>query len=249
MVLWQKYILYLKKRNFEIGNIVSIFTFLYLFNMFIYLVISIFLLFFFKNISIGYNFGKRLILFFIIFIFLLSLILFLITMKPEVFRNLSHKILNLFKKLQDEKRKKIEKIIDDNYLKFIEGMRRVRYLKFKIVPVLILTILSFITLNSLSYFLIRSLGIEIIFYNAFLLQFIYHFFAGWSVTPGGSGITETLYSSLFLTQVGLSKILSLTLLFKFFTYYIYILIGGILTFKELSSFIEIEKIYEQKGYY
>lgn len=238
-----------KKRNFEIGNIVSIFTFLYLFNMFIYLIISILLLFFFKNISIDYNFGERLILSFITFIFLLSFLIFLITIKPEFFRKLSFKILNLFKKLQKDKREKIGKIIDDNYLRFIEGMKTIKNLKFKIVPILILTVLSFITLNSLSYFLIKSLGIEINFYNAFLLQFIYHFFAGWSVTPGGSGITEALYSSLFLTQVELSKIFSLTLLFKIFTYYIYILIGGILTFKELSSFLEINKIYEQKGNY
>lgn len=238
-----------KKRNFEIGNIVSIFTFLYLFNMFIYLLISIILLFFFKNISMNYNFGEKLILSFVIFIFLLSFLIFLITIKPEFFRKLSFKILNLFKKLQEDKRERIGKIIDDNYLRFIQGMKTIKNLKFKIVPILILTVLSFITLNSLSYFLIKSLGIDISFYNAFLLQFIYHFFAGWSVTPGGSGITEALYTSLFLTQVGLSKIVSLTLLFKFFTYYIYILIGGILTFKGLSSFLEINKIYEQKENY
>ncbi|MCX8095269.1 MAG: flippase-like domain-containing protein [Caldisericia bacterium] len=238
-----------KKRNFEIGNIVSIFTFLYLFNMFIYLVFSFILLFFIKNFSLNFKFGTRLIFFFVIFIFLLSFLIFLIIIKPELFRRLSHKILNLFKKLNMEKRKRIEKIIDENYFRFIEGMRSIRYLKFKLIPIAILTFLSFIFLNSLSFFLINSLKVKISFYNSFLLQFIYHFFAGWSITPGGSGISEALYSALFVTQIGLSKILPLTILFKLFTFYIYILIGGILTFRELKSFLEINKIYEERRNY
>lgn len=234
-----------KKRNFEVGNIISILTFLYLFNMFIYLIISIVLIFFIKNLTISFKFGERLILFLIIFIFLLSFVIFLITIKPEVFRQIAHKILNLFKKIVQEKREKIEKLIDDNFSRFVDGMRRVKNLNLKIIPIFLLTILSFIFLNSLSYFLIRSLGVHVNFYNPFLLQFIYHFFAGWSITPGGSGITEAIYSTLFLTQVELPKILPLVILFKFFTYYIYIIIGGILTFKEIKEFLEIKKIYEE----
>lgn len=238
-----------KKRDFEIGNIVSILTFLYLLNMFIYLIISVSLLFFIKNLIINFKFGKRLFLFLLIFIFLLSLTIFIVTIKPEVFRKIAHKMLNLFKKINQEKRERIQKIIDDNFFRFVNGMKKVIDLKFKIIPILLLSILSFFFLNSLSYFLIRSLGIVISFFNSFLLQFIYHFFAGWSITPGGSGITEAIYSSLFLNQVGLSKILSLVILFKIFTYYIYILIGGILTIRELSEFLEIKKIYEERRDY
>jgi len=54
-------------------------------------------------------------------------------------------------------------------------------------------------------------------------------------TPGGSGISEALYSSLFLNLVGLSNLTVLTFLFKFFTYYIYILIGGILSVNEVKK--------------
>jgi len=217
--------------------------------MFIYLIFSIFLLFFIKNLTVNLDIGKRLIVLFVIFIFLLCFIIFLIMIKPIVFKKLSQKIVSIFKNLDENKKTKIENIIETNYLRFVEGMKNVRELKFKIFPILILTIFSFISLNSLSYFFMKSLYLNPSYYTSFLLQFIYHFFVGWSVTPGGSGISEAIYSSLFLTQVDLSKILPLTILFKFFTYYIYILIGGILTFRELSSFLEIYKIYEEKGNY
>jgi uncharacterized protein (TIRG00374 family) len=124
-------------------------------------------------------------------------------------------------------------------------MKNIRKLKFKILPIVFLTTLSFFILNSLSYFLLKSLNVNSSFLKSFLLQFIYHFFSGWSVTPGGSGISEAIYSSLFINEVTLSKITYLLILFKFFTYYIYIFIGGVLTFKELKSFLDINKIYEK----
>jgi uncharacterized protein (TIRG00374 family) len=234
-----------KKKNFEIGNIVSILTFMYLLNMFIYLFFSIFLIFSFRNLRETLNLKDRLIFFIIIFILLLSLLIFIILVLPEIFRKLSHKILSLFKKLSEEKRENIAKIINLNFERFVNGMKNIRKLKFKILPIVFLTTLSFFILNSLSYFLLKSLNVNSSFLKSFLLQFIYHFFSGWSVTPGGSGISEAIYSSLFINEVTLSKITYLLILFKFFTYYVYIFIGGVLTFKELKSFLDINKIYEK----
>ncbi len=234
-----------KKKNFEIGNIVSIFTFMYLINMFIYLFFSIILIFKFETLRETYALKDRLIFFIILFILLLSLLIFFVTIKPELFKKLSFLILSLFKKLSEDKKEKISNIITINYERFVNGMKNVRKLRFKIIPIFILTILSFFTLNSLSYFLLKTLNINSSYFNSFLLQFIYHFFVGWSFTPGGSGISEAIYTSLFITEASFAKIPLLLILFKFFTYYIYIFIGGILTFKELKSFLEINVFYEK----
>ena len=234
-----------KRKSYDVGGVSALIAIIYVINIIFTIIISIFSIIFLKRSDLMEMFYGRLISSIVIFILILSLLVFFLIINHETIRNISIKILNLFKKLSEEKKEKILNTINKNYERYKNTILSMGKLKWKLIFLFLLTILYWVTLLSISPILIASLNIKTSFFNASILQFIYHFFVGWAFTPGGSGISEAIYSSLFLNLVGLSNLTVLTFLFKFFTYYIYILIGGILSVNEVKKIGDINKIYDQ----
>ena len=233
-----------KKKNFDIGQVSAIITIIYILNMLFVLFFSFISIFLLKNFEIKQDIIKKIINSVIIFIILLSIMIFIIILKPEVFRKISLSILNLFKKLSSEKKEKITQTIIRSYDRYREGLLAMKKLGITILWISIFTVIYYFVLLSITPLLIYSLNINVSYFTSSIMQFIYHFFVGWAVTPGGSGISEALYSSLFSSIVDISKLATLTFLFKFFTYYIYIILGGILSIKEIKEFGDLRNIYE-----
>lgn len=233
-----------KRKDYDIGGISALITIIFVVNIVFSIIISIFSIFFLKRVDLRENFYQKLINTIILFILILSLLLFFLIINPEGIRKIAVKILNLFKKLEEGKKEKILNLINKNYERYKNTVLSMSKLKWKIIFLFLLTILYWIILLSISPILVFSLNIKTSFLNSAILQFIYHFFVGWAVTPGGSGISEAIYSTLFLNIVGLSNLPVLTFLFKFFTYYIYILIGGVLSINEIKKIGDIREIYE-----
>lgn len=233
-----------KRKNFDIGTISGAITILYLINMFFTIFISIILLIFMRINLNQFDFSKKVIYYLVLFILLLLLLIFLIMIYPVYIKKIALKILNLFKNLSEDKKEKIVSIIDKNYIKFKESIKKVRFLKFKIFIIFLLTFLYWMALLSISPLLLLSIKEQNQILNSILLQFIYHFFVGWAITPGGSGISEVIFTSLFSTIVDFSKLPTLIFLFRFFTFYLYIIFGGILSIKEIKELGDIKKIYE-----
>jgi len=233
-----------KRKNFDIGEVSAIVTIIYILNMLFVLIFSFFTIFFLKNFEIKEEITKRIINSVIVFIIFLSIMIFIIILKPQIFRRMSFSILNLFKKISPEAKEKITQTIIKSYDRYREGLIKMKKLGLTILYLSIFTIIYYIILISISPVIIYSLNIKVSFFSASILQFIYHFFVGWAVTPGGSGISEAIYSSLFSTIIDISKLPTLIFLFKFFTFYIYIILGGILSIKEIKEFGDLKKIYE-----
>lgn len=233
-----------KRKNFDIGTISGAITILYLINMFFSIFISIILIFFMKVRFDQFDFSKRVIYYVVLFILLLLLLIFFIMIYPNYIKSVALKILNLFKNLSEDKKEKIVSIIDKNYIKFRESIKKVRFFKFKIFTLFLLTLLYWMALLSISPLLLLSIKEQNQILNSIVLQFIYHFFVGWAITPGGSGISEVIFTFLFSTILNFSKLPTLIFLFRFFTFYLYIIFGGILSIKEIKELGDIKKIYE-----
>lgn len=239
-----KVYLFSKRKNFDIGTISGALTILYLMSMFFLTLISIILVFFIKLRFDQLDFSKKIIYYVVLFIFLLLMIIFLIMIYPNYIKRIALKILNLFKNLSEDKKEKIVSIIDKNFIKFRDSIKKVKFFKFKIFTLFLLTLLYWMVLLSISPLLLLSIKEQNQILNSIVLQFIYHFFVGWAITPGGSGISEVIFTTLFSTIVDFSKLPTLIFLFRFFTYYLYIIFGGILSIKEIKELGDIKKIYE-----
>ncbi|MCS7175402.1 lysylphosphatidylglycerol synthase transmembrane domain-containing protein [Pseudothermotoga sp.] len=88
---------------------------------------------------------------------------------------------------------------------------------------------------SITYFVGRSLGITCSYIDVIMTQLVVFLVASFVPTPGATGASEGVYTLFFKHLFG-PKTVAALLVWRFFTYYLNILIGGIATAHELGKF-------------
>ncbi|HDJ99803.1 MAG TPA: flippase-like domain-containing protein [Firmicutes bacterium] len=227
----------LSREGMTIGGGSAVVTIMYLINMLFFLLASTLFIIFFKE-SLPQNlWWNRIFYLLIASIALFSFLFFLFALKPKRLFNLTERIMKMrwAKRLSEEKRRKIIDGINKNIERYHRGITLL-FKKKSLVPILILITFGywFIFLN-LSPSILNSLNVKFNYLRAVITQFIFHFFVTLAATPGGSGIAEAGYSSLFSSFVPPEKIFALTFLWRFFTYYIYLILGGIFSISEIKK--------------
>lgn len=100
---------------------------------------------------------------------------------------------------------------------------------------LVLTFISFIFFFSIALIILMGLGVPVTNpIEVVNLQFLHAFLVMFMPTPGASGISETLFATLFSSVCSRELLGIYAILWRFFTFYLGAAIGGFLTLKIIN---------------
>ena len=111
--------------------------------------------------------------------------------------------------------------------------------KLQLLTGFLLTALMWITQFTVLYFVISSFNIETTIGYVFLLQLLVYTVVLFIPIPGGSGV-EAILASLLGQTLDPSLVGIIVALWRFFTYYTYIIFGGIVSFKVFNLGPELD---------
>jgi len=120
--------------------------------------------------------------------------------------------------------------------RFVDGFRRFgRGRPFFILSSILFTALFLLALFSFSVVLIRALGYSVSSLTILAFQVVVTFFMYFAPTPGAAGVAEGGYGLLFSQLVRGHDLASLTLLWRFLTIYIGVLLGLVVVYREFFA--------------
>lgn len=181
--------------------------------------------------------------------FLLAIIFLIYAFQqPQKTENVLEKIFHLLDRIPYFQRhssswiKRVEDWIEElNYsLKFFISQR-----KSSIFLAFIYTIIFLVTNYLIVYFLLLGLNFPISVGKVIMVQIVLYFILYFSPTPGGSGIAEGGFYMLFFPMVPKHILGILVILWRLFTTYIGVFLGGLVIMKKLSL-EQVEKFAEEK---
>ncbi len=165
-----------------------------------------------------------------IIVFIISFAL----IKPNIIKSFLYKFTLL---LGRRKRKATDLI--DRMFKEIEEMkdgfwRFVREKKWHSVASFLLTFITYIPYFFIAPLLLKGVGINVSFIRIAFLQLVVILFTFFSPTPGATGVSEGVFAIMFLGIVGKGLLGVFTILWRFFTFHLTALVGGIITLDVLK---------------
>lgn len=110
------------------------------------------------------------------------------------------------------------------------------------IIILMLTIIVYIPNYSIAPLILHALSIKTPYFDTILRQIFLLFAAFFFPTPGAAGIIEGGFTALFYSSVPKHLVGVFTILWRFFTYHLVVIIGGFLTLKILH----LEEIISSK---
>ena len=167
---------------------------------------------------------------FIVNIFFLC-ILFMLVFNKKFNHFIMNKVLVFLGKIRIIKNiEKTQKMLDDYLDNFYDGVDKLRKDKKLFVKLLVVSILSLVFLILAAWPIARSLDINNInIINLFILSAYTKMISWLIVTPGNSGGTEYVFIYLFTGLLLDEQIMAYLLIWRFVTYYIPLILGGVLT--------------------
>jgi uncharacterized protein (TIRG00374 family) len=125
------------------------------------------------------------------------------------------------------------------FLKEIKTVRQklldfIKSKKLYAVAIIFTTVIVYIPNYSIAYMILKSLGINVPYAETIFRQVFLLFAAFFFPTPGAEGIIEGGFSVLFYSSVPRYIIGMFTVLWRFITYHLVVIIGGFLTLKILN---------------
>ncbi|UCG39628.1 MAG: flippase-like domain-containing protein, partial [bacterium] len=97
------------------------------------------------------------------------------------------------------------------------------------------TVVFLLALFSFSVVLIRALGYSVPTWSILAFQVVVTFFMYFAPTPGAAGVAEGGYGLLFATLLQKRDLAMLTLLWRFLTIYIGVLVGLLIIYREIFA--------------
>ncbi len=164
--------------------------------------------------------------------------------KPRKMEKLIHKIrmrmskCKLFSKYALSLEKKLDVWIED----FVKCMKNfMRYQKKTVLAVVVLTFLALAMNYLIAYAILAGLGFYIAPLDVIMIQFVLYFFLYFTPTPGGSGVAEGGSYLMFSAYVPTHILGVFVVLWRFFTAYLWLILGGIFITRSIGLNI-VEKI-------
>lgn len=127
----------------------------------------------------------------------------------------------------------------DRVFKEIEEMKDGfwRFVRQKIwhsVASFFLTFITYIPYFFIAPLLLKGMGIDVSFIRIAFLQLVVILFTFFSPTPGATGVSEGVFAIMFLGIAGKGLLGVFTILWRFFTFHLTALVGGIMTLDVLK---------------
>ncbi|MDK2924168.1 MAG: glycosyltransferase 2 family protein, partial [Pseudothermotoga sp.] len=162
-------------------------------------------------------------------------LLFLFTLNRSLAEKTISKISNFLVALKIVKRKEYfqQKLLEQTKL-FHDCMARSAKNPLITVLALLIALLEVWAKISVTYLVARSLGILTLYFDVVVTQLVVFLIASFVPTPGATGASEGFYTLFFKYLFG-SKTVAALLVWRFFTYYLNIVVGGLATAHELGT--------------
>ncbi len=164
---------------------------------------------------------------------IIVLIIAIALIKPDIIKRLMYRLtlikgkkrratkwtFKLFKEIKEMK---------DGFWYFVKNK------KWHSVANFLLTFLTYIPYFFIAPLLLKGVGINVSFIRIAFLQFIVILFTFFSPTPGAAGVSEGVFAIMFVGITGKGILGVFTILWRFFTFYLSALVGGIMTLDVLK---------------
>lgn len=160
-------------------------------------------------------------------------LVYVIIFKSHVVAKLIDRFLQLpiiNKIVKEKRRNKIIQILNNEIEDFADSLLYYyKYSKIHLILTILLSVIYWSLRFALLYFVIRGFGVQISFWFVYYLQIMLFFFTTFVPSPGGGAE----FILIFLLKGALSPaiIASVILNWRFFTYFLTIIIGSLLVFK------------------
>ncbi|AGB42171.1 hypothetical protein Halha_2297 [Halobacteroides halobius DSM 5150] len=211
----------------------------------VFFIFSLPLVFFkLRSLFVSYINGKLLILGVTIFILGLLVVIYLLLYHPRNLVLICFWLLNrsLIKKIVDEQKIYAWKreLAREIRIFYQALWRYLKVSKWELVFSFILTVLSWSAQFIVIYFIIRSLNLQMNLGSLILIQLLIYTAAIFIPIPGGSGV-EVILASLLQQSLPVSVLGIVVGGWRFFTYYSYLIVGGIISFKVFNLDKEVSQ--------
>jgi uncharacterized protein (TIRG00374 family) len=165
---------------------------------------------------------------------IIILIITFALIKPNIIKHFLYKTTILLGKRKNKATKLIDKMFKE-----IEEMkdgfwRFVREKKWHSISSFFLTFITYIPYFLIAPLLLKGIGINVSFIRIAFLQLVVILFTFFSPTPGATGVSEGVFAIMFLGIVGKGMLGVFTILWRFFTFHLTALVGGIMTLDVLK---------------
>ncbi|MBN1695329.1 flippase-like domain-containing protein [candidate division WOR-3 bacterium] len=166
------------------------------------------------------------------YLFLFSL-LFLVLSMPKLLKKMIYSLT--FRKGKTTRATRIIfrvlrelKLIRNKLLEFIKNK------KLYALAIIFTTIIVYIPNYSIAYFILKGLSIDVPYLETIFRQVFLLFAAFFFPTPGAEGIIEGGFAVLFYSSIPRYLIGMFAILWRFITYHLIVIIGGILTLRIMN---------------
>jgi uncharacterized protein (TIRG00374 family) len=171
------------------------------------------------------------------YLFLFSLLFLILTMPKFLRKIIYYLTFRKGKKTRATRRTfRFLREIKGSRDKLIEFVKRK---KLYALVILIATIIVYIPNYSIAYFILKGLSINVSYLDTVFRQVFLLFAAFFFPTPGAEGIIEGGFAVLFSSSVPRYLVGMFAILWRFVTYHLVVIVGGILTLKILNLTEEI----------
>ena len=165
---------------------------------------------------------------------IIILIITFALIKPNIIKHFLYKLTILLGKRKNKATELIDKMFKE-----IEEMkdgfwRFVREKKWHSISSFFLTFITYIPYFFIAPLLLKGIGINVSFIRIAFLQLVVILFTFFSPTPGATGVSEGVFAIMFLGIVGKGMLGVFTILWRFFTFHLTALVGGIMTLDVLK---------------
>ena len=162
-------------------------------------------------------------------------LLLLFTLNKSLAEKTISKISKFFVSLRIVKRKELfqQKLFEQTRL-FHDCMTQSAKNPLISVLALLVALLEVVAKISVTYFTARSLNIASSYFDVAMTQLVVFLVASFVPTPGATGASEGVYTLFFKFLFG-PKTVAALLVWRFFTYYLNIIVGGLATAHELGQ--------------
>lgn len=229
---------FLHKRGINLGQSTMVILTQYILRIFFFSIASmIFLVFFRHLISPGVlpdyifyiAFGAG--LFMAVFLILFSIV-------PGISEYLINLLFRI-KKIRKIAKKsfKIKRLIAKGrreLTEFHQSMELLVHHKFKVFLAATTTIVYWTSLFLIIPVILKGLGYDPHYLRAYVMQTIFNLVIPYMPTPGASGVAEVGFASIFISFIPKGIIGIVTFLWRFITFYVILIIGGVFALREMG---------------
>jgi len=231
-------IIFLHKKGINVGKSSTVIVTQFVLRLFFFGILTpIFFVFFHQSISPG---ALPSYLFYFAFGIgvLFSLFIIIFTLVPEITNKLIKKVFEIKKInyfLKNSQRAKRFLVKGRRELReFQKSLDLLKRYKLRLLAAGLLTIVYWSLLFMVIPVILSGLDLNPEFLKAYIMQTIFYLVLPYMPSPGGSGIAEIGFATIFVSFIPGNFIGLVTFTWRLFTFYLVLLIGGILAFKEIN---------------